>query len=134
MSLFAPARLAPFALTGVCATLLYVGVATLLTGFLSAALASACAYAMGALVTYCGNRLLTFRSAGRVAREVPRFLLTGLAGYSLALALPFVLTQTLHHDPRIAIAAVCVLVPPLNFILLALFVFADKGRPAENAP
>ena len=61
-----------------------------------------------------------------------RFALTSVAGYGIAAGLPWLLTQQLHYDPRLAIAAVCVLCPAVNFALLSLFVFDKTGAAPLN--
>ena len=126
-------RLIWFAGIGGAATLAYAALAWVLTAPLGwpAALASALAYSACAAATFVSHRRLTFQSSAPAAGEVKRFALTSVAGYGLAAGLPWLLTQTLHYDPRLAIAAVCVLCPAVNFVLLSVFVF-DQPRGADH--
>ena len=127
-------RLIWFVGIGGAATLAYAALAYAMTVPLGwpPALASALAYSACALATFVSHKRLTFQSNAPAAGEIKRFALTSIAGYGLAAGLPWLLTQTLHYDPRLAIAAVCVLCPALNFVLLSVFVF-EAPRSADHS-
>ena len=129
-------RLFWFAGIGGAATLAYAALAWVMTMPLGwpPVLASALAYSACALATFASHKRLTFQSSAPAAGEVKRFALTSAAGYGLAAGLPWLMTQVLHYDPRIAIAAVCVLCPAVNFVLLSLFVFERPGGAAPLNP
>ena len=125
-------RLFWFAGIGGAATLAYAALAWVMTMPLGwpPVLASALAYSACALATFASHKRLTFQSSAPAAGEIKRFAVTSAAGYGLAAGLPWLLTEVLQYDPRIAIAAVCALCPAVNFVLLNLFVFE---KPAETA-
>ena len=127
-------RLFWFAGIGGAATLAYAALAWAMTVPLGwpPALASALAYSACALATFVSHKRLTFQSNAPLAGEMKRFALTSAAGYGIAAGLPWLLTQQLHYDPRLAIAAVCVLCPAVNFALLSLFVFDKTGAAPLN--
>lgn len=128
-------RLIWFAGIGGAATLAYAALAYVMTVPLGwpAALASAIAYSVCAAAGFVSHKRLTFRSSAPASGEMKRFALTSVAGYGLAAGLPWLLTQTLRYDPRIAIAAVCVLCPAVNFILLQAFVFTKTDGSGQSA-
>lgn len=118
-------RLIWFGVIGGASTLLYAGLAWLLTVPLGwwPPLASAVAFTACAVGSFTGHRLLTFRSKAPVGSEIRRFSVTSGLGYGLATLVPWLLTGLLHLDPRIAIIAVCILCPVVNFVFLSFFVF-----------
>ena len=125
-------RLAWFCCIGGATTLAYAALAWLLTVPASwpPAVASALAYAACSVGSFACHKLFTFKSKAPVRGELGRYAATTALGYGLAIALPLVLTQMLHLDPRIAIALVCILSSSLNFVLLNAFVF----KPPAIAP
>ena len=127
-------RLFWFVGIGGAATLAYAALAFAMTVQLGwpPALASALAYSACAIATFISHKRLTFQSSAPASGEIKRFALTSVVGYGLAAGLPWLFTQTLHYDPRLAITAVCVLCPALNFVLLSLFVF-DAPRSLDHS-
>ena len=125
-------RFAWFCCIGGATTLAYAALAWLLTvrAEWPPAVASALAYAACSLCSFASHRIFTFKSKAPVRGELGRYAATAALGYGLAIALPLVLTQMLHFDPRVAIALVCVLVSAFNFALLNAFVF----KPPASAP
>lgn len=122
-------RLVSFAIVGGFTTLLYAGLAALfsLQWHWPAVLGSAVAYTICALVSYAGNRIVTFQSAAPVAAEASRFVLTSIFGYTLAALIPLVLTDIAKFDATISICAVCITIPAANYIILSRFVFARSA-------
>ena len=128
-------RLFWFAGIGGAATLAYAALAYVMTVPLGwpPALASAIAYSVCAVAGFVSHKRLTFASTAPAKGEMMRFAVTSAAGYGLAAGLPFLLTETLHYDPKVAIFAVCVLCPVVNFILLSAFVFAKPDNSGQSA-
>lgn len=129
-------RLFWFAGIGGAATLAYAALAWVLTMPLGwpPVLASALAYSACAFATFASHKRLTFQSSAPASGEIKRFAATSAAGYGVAAGLPWLFTEVLQYDPRIAIAAVCVLCPAVNFALLSLFVFEKPGGAAPLNP
>jgi putative flippase GtrA len=124
-------RLFWFAGIGGAATLAYAALAWAMTvplGWPAALAYSACAAA-----GFISHKRLTFASTAPAKGEMKRFAVTSAVGYGLAAGLPYLLTETLHYDPRVAIFAVCVLCPAVNFILLSAFVFAKPDTLRQSA-
>lgn len=91
---------------------------------LPASLASLCAYATSAGVSYLGHRAFTFRSQRPHRDAAWRFGLLAAAGYAVALAAPLTLTDWLGAPPLASFLAVSVAVPALNALALSRLVFA----------
>ncbi|MBN9553158.1 MAG: GtrA family protein [Alphaproteobacteria bacterium] len=118
-------RLFRFAAVGVTSTLCYAITALFLTAKLHYATieASVAAYAIAALLSYFGHRVITFRSTGDHAREAPRFGALMLCGYALALAIPLFFAQLLGWPPSASILITCIAIPLVNYMLMARVVF-----------
>jgi putative flippase GtrA len=125
-------RLFRFTSVGIASTLCYAIIALALTSWFhrSAVEASIVAYAIAALLSYFGHRLITFRSKGDHLREAPRFGALVLCGYALALAIPLLFGQILHWPPVASILLTCIAIPLANYVLMARVVFtgADLSR------
>ncbi|MCV0395694.1 MAG: GtrA family protein [Rhizobiaceae bacterium] len=126
-------RLRRFAVVGLAATAAYAGFASAMaaTG-LGVTAASVCAYLLAAIVSYAGHKYATFRSDGRHAIEGPRFLLSGLLGLGLAGLIPLIMCDLFGAPAVVAVAATCLLVPAVNYVVLDRFVFAT-ALPANEA-
>ena len=126
-------RLSWFVGIGGATTLLYALLAWAMTVPLGwwPSLASALAYGICGIGGFLSHKRLTFKSSAPAAGEVRRFMATSVVGYGLATGLPYVLTQNLHYDPRIAIVAVSIVCPLVNYILLNMFVFAKAPAPQQ---
>jgi putative flippase GtrA len=118
-------RLFRFTGVGIASTLCYAIVAFALTSRFqrSAVEASFIAYAIAALLSYFGHRVITFRSKGDHLREAPRFGALVLCGYALALAIPLFSGQVLGWSPAASILLTCVAIPLANYVLMARVVF-----------
>lgn len=119
-----------FGAVGGAATLAYGAFALLLNRWagLPVAAASVAAYAGASVISYLGHRNLTFRS-GRAHREtVLPFAGATVLGYLLALTVPTILVAGLGAAPETGIAATCILVPALSYLLLNVVVFRKGGE------
>jgi putative flippase GtrA len=124
-------RLVTFGAVGGIATIVY---AVLAWGFsarfaVPPTTASVLAYALAGIFSYAAHKSLTFRSLRLHRVEAPRFVAASLLGLTLATVLPAMLTDGLHLDRGIAILAVCIAVPALNFLLLDRYVYAQRTPP-----
>ena len=129
-------RLAWFGGIGGATTLLYALLAWVMTVPLGwwPWLASALAYGICGIGGFLSHKRLTFRSNAPAAGEVRRFVATSVVGYGIATGLPWLLTQSLQYDARIAIIAVCIVCPLVNYVLLNSFVFAKPAGPRQAKP
>lgn len=127
-------RMIRFGAVGGCSALIYAGLAY---GFdhagLAAMPASVAAYGLAAVFSFNAHRRVTFNSKAPPRAELLRFLAVNAMGLSLAILTPLILTEALDLPPLVAIAAVCVLVPALSFLLMDRFVFRPGAPPLERA-
>jgi putative flippase GtrA len=118
------ARLGRFVTVGAAATLAYAAFAWLLARLAErpALEASILAYAGAAALSYAGHRWVTFRSdrAHRVA--LPQFLALSAFGCGVAAALSSA-GAWLGLPVEAAIAATCLAIPALNYVVLDRIVF-----------
>jgi putative flippase GtrA len=75
--------------------------------------------------SYLGHHYLTFRANADHQTYVPRFLVQACAAYFLASAITWLNAQ-LGFNPLVAIFTVVMLMPLLNYVLLAFWVFVDR--------
>lgn len=123
-------RLLRFALVGVSATLLYAVLAILfdqLAGhIMSQSALSLAAFALSAVYSYCAHKFITFSSSGSYRIEVPRFTAVTATGASVSLILPVLAENWLELPMYVTVAAVCILIPMVNFVALNFWVFARR--------
>lgn len=125
-------RFGRYVVTGVLATLTYFLGGLFFVRLLGWPLlaGNACAFALGFVVSYTGQRFWTFGEArGRHAVFLPRFALTQLAGLA-ANSLVVGVLDRLACPYEISMIVAGALVPLLTYALLRFWVF----RNAENAP
>jgi putative flippase GtrA len=118
-------RLFRFTGVGIASTLCYAIVALALTSWIHrpAVEASVVAYAIAALLSYFGHRIITFRSKGDHLREAPRFGVLVLCGYALALVIPLLFGRVPNWPPVASILVTCIAIPLANYVLMARIVF-----------
>lgn len=121
--------LAIFSAVGTATTLSYFILAALISSVLpvSAAVASAGAYVISAVLSYYGHRNMSFASIGSHSVEVPRFVATTAVGLFLASLLPLAADQ-MRWPPAFVFAVVCLVIPLVNFFLLRGWVFRTGSR------
>lgn len=129
-------RLGRFAIVGAIATLSYTVMAWIFTVAMgiSGMLASFIAYGLASVLSYCGQRWITFRSDRPHGDALPRFGSVALVGYTVALALPLCLTDWLGANPAIAIIATALIVPVINYVGLDRLVFPPTGNVDRSTP
>lgn len=121
-------QLLSFGAVGIAATLIHVAIAwaafaTMDSHYLVANLLGASA---AFFVSFLGNARMTFRSRQPFGQSAPRYLLVTIVSYVLASAIMAFVER--HDLPGYIYAAmVLCVVPPTNFLLARLWVFApDK--------
>lgn len=115
-------RLQRFATAGLASTLLYAVLAMVFErGGLAPVKASVTAYAVAAGFSYLAQRH-AFASTRAHAEAVPRFLASTLLGLATATSISAG-ASAFGLAPAIGYAAVCLVVPVLNFVLLDRIVF-----------
>ncbi len=144
--LLAPRLASRVALIGILATLLYfvlfLGADRLLSararGWPAWPLSFG-AYAVAALFSYVGHRVVSFGSRRPHGLALARFVPVTLAGLLVSIILPAVVSDWLGGPRWLAAALTCLLVPVMNAVLLSWLVFppeagAAPSRPLADAP
>lgn len=123
-----PVAAAIFGSVGISATLcyfLFANVLTLLPG-ITPPTASVAAYLVSAIVSYFGHKHLSFGSIRANAIAAPRFASVTVAGIGIAYLLPKI-AESLELPSLAAYAALCVVIPVVNFIVLSMWVFCNDA-------
>ena len=115
-----------------------VGIATNLAGYavyllvtwagVEPKLAMTCLYAVGATVSFLGNRSWTFGHRGNIAAGAARFAVAHLMGYLLNLTLLVVFADRLGFPHQVVQAVAVVVVALFLFVTFRLFVFPAARR------
>jgi putative flippase GtrA len=118
--------LAKFGSVGVAATLAYFVLANafVATVMSDAKFASFAAYICASLISYFGHRSVTFQSEQTHKVGLPRFIASTFFGGWISYALPKILQEQLGFTHFFAFAAVCLVVPVMNYLLFKFWVFA----------
>lgn len=126
-------KLGRFASVGVAATLTYAALGLLFArGFGWTPLgASVAAYAGASVFSYLAHRRLTFRSERAHAVALPRFAVSNATGLAIAAGLPLI-GDRLGLPVEAGLAATCVAIPLVSYLLLDRLVFPESAGPAEN--
>ncbi|WP_353643947.1 GtrA family protein [Mesorhizobium sp. WSM2239] len=124
--------MAIFVSVGVAATILYFVLASSTSVILqvSPSISSVVAYLLSAVFSYCGHKYLSFTSSGAHTIEAPRFVVTTTLGLLIAYLLPLA-AERMGLPHFVAYAAVCLVVPMVNFVLLKRWVFRIGNSPHE---
>lgn len=122
-----------FGSVGIAATLCYFLLATVLAALpgMSVTGASVIAYSLSAALSYYGHKHLSFASKRADTIAIPRFLVSTGIGLSLAFALPK-LGESMGWPPIVAYAAICAVVPAINFVVLGRWVFGGRASGANS--
>lgn len=118
-------KLLRFCVSGITAAVVYYVIAYLALTYAGwpSALAGLCAYACSMPAAYYLHRRVTFASTARRGPEAARFIVSSVVGWSLATLLPGALISSGLSVP-VALAATCLLVPAMSYLLLSIWVFA----------
>jgi|688.fasta_scaffold162468_2 putative flippase GtrA len=121
-------RIVAYGAVGLSAALVFIVVTRLAQagGGLQLVPAAAVGFSASFVLSYFGHRWLTFRSAGAKAAEIPRFLVTSLMCFGLTLGCTHVFASRFGLSDLAALALTSAIVPVLNFLLMAVFVFVRR--------
>ena len=124
---FARSQIFRFACIGGFASVFYFACAFALNAYvgLSAITSSFLAYAFAAMINYYAHRKFTFNSSNSVSLEMTRFIVATIAGLSLALVIPLIMTNSLPH---LVFLTVLIVVPIFSFIMMKFFVFTEPDQ------
>lgn len=86
-------------------------------------------YGIGIVLSYIGNRKLTFSHQGNVLASGFRFLLTHIFGYFINLALLIVMVDILGYDHRVIQAGAILIVALFLFFASKYYVFRESSVP-----
>lgn len=114
-----------FAVVGAIATAVHAAVFALAIEStpLDPVAATAIAFCIAFAVGFTLNRRWTFRSRGRPAAELPRYLVAQLAGLVVNAAIMAFAVHLQRWSPYVGLALGIALVPPLTFALSRWWVF-----------
>jgi putative flippase GtrA len=119
-------KLGRFGAVGLSSSLLYGLLASVLLRTQIGLLPAHCiAYALAIPYSYVAQRGFTFRSSRSHMISFPRFLLTNTISFLLSTGIVATATA-LQLPPAIAIAAVIIVVPLLNYLCMNAWVFPDR--------
>ena len=119
-------RLLRFGVVGLSSSLLYALLASLLLHFHAGLLLAHCtAYALAIPFSYFAQRGFTFRSRHSHMVSFPRFVLTNAVSFLLSTGIVAAATA-LQLMAAVAIAAVVIIVPLLNYLCMNAWVFPDR--------
>lgn len=89
-------------------------------------------YAVGASISFWGNRKITFRHSQRGMGVAIRYLVTYSAGYLINLTLLYVLVDRLGYAHQAVQAAAIIIVAGFLFLTLKFVVFRPLAIRPEN--
>jgi putative flippase GtrA len=119
-------KLARFAAVGLSSSLLYGLLVSGLLRMHDGLITVHCiAYALAIPYSYFAQRGFTFRSSRSHVVSFPRFLLTNMLSFLLSTGI-VAMAAALQLAPAIAVAAVIIIVPLINYLCLNLWVFPDR--------
>jgi len=121
-----------------------VGIASNVSGYLAyllitwlgvgPKLAMTCLYALGATVSFIGNRRWTFSHTGSISRSAVRFAIAHALGYLLNLSILLIFVDHFGFPHQLVQAVAIVVVALFLFVLFRAFVFPGERAPAAEAP
>ncbi len=117
-----------FALVGLCATAVYLLVANLLMFFtpIEATWASVIAYCAGMIISFVGQRRLTFGLQDADRGHITRFIVVSAAGLLVSYFSVFLVSDVLNLHPAWATLVTVAVVPVASFFAMKLWVFAAR--------
>ena len=86
-------------------------------------------YGTGIVLSYFGNRKLTFAHQGNVIASGTRFLIAHIFGYLINLAFLIVMVDNLGYDHRLIQAVAILIVALFLFFASKYFVFREPSVP-----
>jgi putative flippase GtrA len=128
-----PRQLASFSFVGLCSNLIgYVAYLLLVANDMDPKLAVTLLYFIGVLVSYLGNKRLTFRETGNFLSSGARYLAVYIMGYLLNIFLIFLFVDRLGFPHQIVQAIAILLVAIVLFFMLRIFVFRSNSSSIQR--
>ena len=121
-------KLAKFGLVGLVASLSYALFAYICIWFVgfNETLSGGIAYLLAIPISFFGQKYFTFNSKGKVNAELPRFILLQVLCLMATLAITYTSNELLGLHPNFGILAVCVLLPPMSYLIMSLMIFRQN--------
>jgi putative flippase GtrA len=133
-------RVVRFGLAGLVSTLVYfmfINALVLAAGTPPVA-ASVCAYLLSLGISYLLQSRFTFRVNADSVGQVARFVITSLAGLIVSWCVMAITIDVLSWPYFVGAAAICLLIPLVNFFVFRGWVFAmrkdAKALPSDREP
>ena len=122
-------RLVRFASVGLLSTLVYsVLYAAIKESFnLSILVTTIVAFGSAMVVSFLGHKYFTFRTKGNLSGQVIRYLIVYVCGLIVAYYVMEICTNVYKLHYILGILAVDIVVPAVTFVLMLIFVFADRS-------
>jgi putative flippase GtrA len=89
-------------------------------------------YALGMIISFLGNRRLTFRHTGHVGRTIAKFVAVNAVGYAVNVAILRLFVHGLGLSPLIVQLFAIVVVASITFFSMRLWVFRDTDEALEE--
>lgn len=125
-------QIASFAFVGLCSNLLGYGAYLLLVANrLDPKLAVTLLYSIGVLVSYLGNKRLTFRCTGNILSSGTRYLSVYILGYLINLSLISLFVDGLGVPHQLVQGIAIAVVAVVMFIMLRVFVFGRHSSTGQ---
>ncbi len=126
-------QLAKFSFVGLCSNVLGYGAYLLLVANgMDPKIALTLLYSIGVLVSYLGNKRLTFRNTGNFLSSGARYLAVYFMGYLLNLFLLFWFVDRLGFPSQVVQAMAILLVAIALFAMLRIFVFRSSSSSIQR--
>jgi putative flippase GtrA len=128
-------RLVRFGAVGVVSTATYAGTSWLLvwTGTTTIMVATVIAYLAAGTVSYLGHVHITFAVEPQHAELLSRFLVVSAVSFVLALGITWAITEILMAPHYVAILAVVVVIPMVNYLSHRFWVFSPHLASRQAA-
>ena len=121
-------QIARFSIVGLLTAGIYVVTFHILVGSGAVApFAAAAAYSCAILFQYFGHALFTFRAPWRGRAQVVRFIALNVTGFCLAILITILTVGVLGLPSFISSAAVVMILPVVNFVMMRLWVFPSES-------
>ncbi|MGO4389123.1 GtrA family protein [Microvirga sp. 2YAF29] len=123
-------RVVRFALVGAASSGAYAVIMMVATSVFGLApwVSSAVAYVLAMIINFPLQRSFTFMSKGDVRREGLKYLSVHLLNLLVSVAVVHLITQILQWPVFVSVAAVIIIIPLIQFLVLEIWVFKPLMR------
>ena len=117
-----------FAGVGVVVTIVHMLVAMLAkTGLgLPAQMANLSGFSVALCMSYVGHAFITFKATTDHARQMPRFVITAVAGLATSSAITYLVYSLLGGSFALAMVVMALVVPPVTYVVSKYWVFNEQ--------